>query len=180
MSLAKFQKGLYRYYGEIQDKENNPRLSFPDFVDMLAKYKERKDKYLVYVGYSKKDKEKKNIIYVGTTIQYPLSRWYYHKTHGKDLVFVEYKRFGNEKDMLDLEFELIQKHHPSCNTITSRRQNYNVALTAEELESRKGNPEWCQCCYRRRVNKGYTYCMYCEKELRRDIRSTLNSLLRKR
>ena len=96
-----------------------------------------------------------------------MARWYYHKTHGKDLVFVEYKRFDNEKDMLDLEFELIQKHHPSCNTITSRRQNYNVALTAEELESRKGNPEWCQCCYRRRVNKGYTYCMYCERELRR-------------
>ena len=180
MSLAKFQKGLYRYYVEIQEAENNPRLSFPDFVDMLAEYKERKDKYLVYVGYSKKDKEKKNIIYVGTTIQYPLSRWYYHKTHSKDLVFVEYKRFDNEKDMLDLEFELIQKHHPSCNTIKSRRQNYNVALTAEELESRKGNPEWCQCCYRRRANKGYTYCMYCERELRRDIRSTINSLLRKR
>lgn len=161
MSLAKFQKGLYRYYGDIQDTENHPRLSFPDFVDMLAEYKERKDKYLVYVGYSRKDKEKKHIVYVGTTIQYPLSRWYYHKTHGKNLVFEEYKRFDNEDDMLDLEFELIKKYHPSCNNITHRRQNFNAPLSAEEIGSRIGNPEWCQCCLKRRVNKGYKYCYFC-------------------
>lgn len=170
MKLKGFQNELYRYYiKHTQTDGNSHQLSFSEFIDIMTEYKERKDKYLVYVGYSKKDKEKKNIIYVGTTIQFPLSRWYYHKTHGKDLVFVEYKRFDNQKDMLDLEFELIQKHHPSCNIITSRRQNYNVALTAEELESRKGNPEWCQCCYKRRVNKGYKYCMYCERELRRYI-----------
>lgn len=158
-TFAEFQRDLYAYYKQTVGEGN--ALDYQSFIDMLVEYKEQKDKYLVYVGYSRKDKGKTKIIYVGTTIQYPLSRWYYHKTHGKDLVFEEYKRFDNEKDMLDLEFELINKHHPSCNSITHRRQNFNVPLTQEELESRKGNPEWCQCCLKRRVSKGYKYCYYC-------------------
>lgn len=158
-SFAEFQRGLYAYYRQIVGEDK--ALDLQSFIDMLVEYKEREDKYLVYVGYSRKDKDKKNVIYVGTTIQFPLARWYYHKIHGKNLVFEEYKRFDNESDMLDLEYELIKKHRPSCNTITSRRQNFNVALTQEELESRKGNPEWCQCCLKRRVSKGYKYCYYC-------------------
>lgn len=162
-SLLKFQQALYKHYCRVQEEGGIMPLSFDDFVDMLAEYKQRKDKYLVYVGYSRKDTEKEHIVYVGTTIQYPLSRWYYHKTHGKNLVFEEYKRFDNEKDMLDLEFELIKRHHPSCNNITHRRQNFNAPLSAEEIGSRIGNPEWCQCCLKRRVNKGYKYCMWCSK-----------------
>lgn len=85
---------------------------------------------------------------------------------GKDynIAFVTGKRrFDNEKDMLDKEYELICKYHPSCNTIKDRPQNYNVPLTKEELESRKGNPEWCQCCLKRRVKPGYKYCYNCSR-----------------
>lgn len=160
--FQEFQKGLYEYY-----KSNLPEgeevLTFDDFLDLLSDYKNREDKFLVYVGYSRKDKEQKKIIYVGTTIQFPLSRWYYHKVHSKNLNFVEYCRFDNEKDMLDKEYELICKYHPSCNTIKDRPQNYNVPLTKEELESRKGNPEWCQCCLKRRVKPGYKYCYNCSR-----------------
>jgi hypothetical protein len=153
-----YQLGLYNDY---LGQEPNP-LSFTDFMRLMSEYKYRKDKYLVYVGYSKKDKDCSKIIYVGTTIQFPLSRWYYHKTHGKNLVFKEYKRFDNEKDMLELEYELIKKYRPSCNKITDRPQNFNVALDEETLESRKGNPEWCQCCLKRRVSdKRYKTCYWC-------------------
>lgn len=156
------KKALYGHYVKECEKNGTKALSYEAFFDEVKAYKERDDKYLVYVGYSRKDKDCKKIIYVGTTIQYPLSRWFYHKQHGKNLVFKEYCRFDNENDMLDMEYELIQKYHPSCNKITKRRQNYNVVLTPEILESRKGNPEWCQCCLRRHVNKGYKYCYYCQ------------------
>ncbi len=152
-----FQKKLYYHYKKVTKEP----LNFHEFMDELKAYKKREDKFLVYVGYSKKDKNQERIVYVGTTIQYPLSRWYYHKIHGKDLVFKEYCRFTNEQDMLDKEFELIQKYRPSCNKIKSRKQNYNVELSAEELENRRGNPEWCQCCLRRHVSPGYKYCYYC-------------------
>lgn len=155
------KRGLYDYYCSVCDSKHETRLSFDDFFDEVTKYKDRADKYLVYIGYSRKDKNREKVIYVGTTIQYPLSRWYYHKTHKKDLVFEEYCRFDNEKDMLDKEYELIQKFKPSCNKITDRKQNYNVELTQEVLDSRKGDPEWCQCCLRRHVNKGYRVCFYC-------------------
>lgn len=158
--IHKFKKDLYDFY--LKNKQgDDATLSFDDFFDMIKKYKERKDKYLVYVGYSKKDAECKKIIYVGTTIQYPLSRWFYHKTHKKDLVFKEFQRFDNPQDMLDKEFELIQKFHPSLNKITNRKQNFNTPLSLKELEERKGNPEWCQCCLKRRVSKGYKYCYFC-------------------
>lgn len=162
-SFEHFQKGLYNYYKEECSKEGKEPLEFTDFIDSVTDYKSREDKYLVYVGYSRNDKECSRIIYVGTTIQYPLSRFYYHKTHGKNFVFKEHSRFDNEKDMLALEYELIKKHHPRHNKITKREQNFNVPLTKEVLESRKGNPEWCQCCLTRRVSKGYTYCYFCSK-----------------
>ena len=156
MSLIKFQKELYEYYLSIDDSNN---LSFNEFIDMIVEYKNRKDKYVVYIGKSRK--KKNNICYVGTTIQYPLSRWFYHKTHNHNFIFEIVFRFDNEKDMLDKEFELIKKYHPSANKITNRPQNYNVELTEEELEKRKGDLEWCQCCLKRRVNKGYKYCYWC-------------------
>ena len=162
-SFDKFKQGLYDYYCSESAKDGVSPLSFDAFYDEVTAYKERKDKYLVYVGYSRKDKERKRIIYVGTTIQYPLSRWFYHKTHGKNLVFKEYCRFDNENDMLEKEYELIQRYRPSCNKITSRKQNFNVMLSAKELESRKGNPEWCQCCLTRRVSPGYKYCYFCSR-----------------
>lgn len=158
MSLIKFQKDLYDYYRSIDDSNN---LSFNDFIDMIKEYKSRKDKFVVYLGRSRKNKDK--ISYVGTTIQYPLSRWFYHKTHNHNFIFEIAFRFDNEREMLDKEFELIQKYHPSANKITNRPQNYNVELTQDELNKRKGDPEWCQCCLKRRVNKGYRYCYYCSK-----------------
>jgi hypothetical protein len=157
MSWKSFQKGLYDYYCS---KTENPK-SVEEFLNEIVEYKDRKDKYIVYFGYSKKDKDHKTPIYVGTTIQHPMSRWYYHSTHGKDLDFVEMFRFNNSEEMLEKEYELIKKYHPSCNKITKRKQNLNVELTPEVIESRKGSDEWCQCCYRRRVNKGYRYCYYC-------------------
>ena len=123
---------------------------------MLKEYKYRQDKYVVYMG-----KNNGTIRYIGTTIQFPLSRFYYHKQHGKDLDFEIVARFRNEKKMLDKEFELIQKYNPSMNKITKRRQNYNVVLTASELECRKWDSTWCQCCLRRHVSPGYKYCYYC-------------------
>lgn len=158
-SFEAFKRCVYEYYCK---HENSP-MSKEDFAKSVVDYKERADKYLVYLGYSKKDKEHKKIIYVGTTIQHPMSRWYYHSIHGKDLDFVEYKRFDNENDMLDLEFELIKKHKPSLNKITKRKQNFNVELTEDVLEQRKGDEQWCQCCLKRRVNKGYRYCYWCSK-----------------
>lgn len=158
-----FKQALYDHYCSESAKEGVSPLSFDAFFDMVTAYKDRKDKYLVYVGYSRKDKECKRIIYVGTTIQYPLSRWFYHKEHGKNLQFKEYCRFDNEVDMLAKEYEMIQKYRPSCNKIKSRLQNFNVVLTTEELESRKGNPEWCQCCLKRRVSPGYKYCYFCQR-----------------
>ena len=73
-----FQKMLYYHYKKVTKEP----LNFHEFMDELKAYKNREDKFLVYVGYSKKDKNQERIVYVGTTIQYPLSRWYYHKIHG--------------------------------------------------------------------------------------------------
>lgn len=155
--FQKMKKALYDYYCKVCKEQQEEAKSFDGFFDDVVAYKDRKDKYLVYVGYDRQDR----VVYVGTTAQYPLSRWFYHKTHGKDLRFVEYARYDNENDMLDKEFELIQQLKPSKNKITKRRQNFNVALSSEELEKRKGDPQWCQCCLRRHVNKGYKYCFYC-------------------
>ena len=105
MSWFAFQKGLYEYYCK---HEENP-MSRDEFDNAVKKYKDRKDKYIVYYGYSRKDKAHEKVIYVGTTIQHPISRWYYHSIHGKDLDFVEAFRYDNENDMLDKEYEMIQK-----------------------------------------------------------------------
>jgi len=155
-SWADFQKGVYKYYAAHVDKP----VSFEEYLECLKNYHSRKDKYIVYFGY-KGDK----VVYVGTTIQPPHSRWYYHSIHGKDFRFEEKFRYDNERDMLNKEFELIKQLHPKYNKITNRIQNLNVELTAEELEARKGNPEWCQCCLKRRVNKGYKYCYFCSTHL---------------
>ncbi len=115
--------------------------------------------FYVYKGLSQSGKLK----YIGTTIQIPTERFRWHKYNGKDLVFSVIKICENQTEMLDLEYKLIRKYNPPLNKIKKRKQNYNVVLTQEELESRKGNDEWCQCCLKRRVNKGYKYCYYCLK-----------------
>ena len=157
MSFTIFQKGLYDYYVRHSEQPK----SRTEFEEDVKNYKDRKDKYVVYFGYSKKDKAHKNVVYVGTTIQLPISRWYYHSIHGKNLDFVEMYRFDNEQDMLDKEYEMIKRYRPCMNKITNRKQNLNVELSEEELNARKGDPQWCQCCLRRHVNKGYRYCFYC-------------------
>lgn len=102
------------------------------------------------------------IVYIGTTIQVPEERFRWHKYNGKDFAFEVIKQFDNETDMLNLEFELIKKHNPRYNKIKHRKQNLNVVLTSEILESRKGDVIWCQCCLKRHVNKGYKYCYFCK------------------
>lgn len=154
MKWSEYQKGLYDYYKKRVDNPKN----YDDFLKEVKDYTSRKDKYIVYCGYANG-----RLMYVGTTIQHPYSRWYYHSTHGKPFNFKEEYRFDNKEDMLNKEYELIQKYHPRCNKITNRKQNLNAVLSSEELESRKGNPKWCQCCLHRHVNLGYKYCYYCSK-----------------
>ena len=161
-----FQEKLYKYYLSVSNKPECK--TFEEFIDMLSAYKERKDKYVVYFGYSKENKDHKKPDYVGTTIQFPIARWFYHKTHGNDLDFEVKFRFDKSDDMTGKEFEMIRKYHPKRNKITEREQNFNQKLTPEILESRKGDPHWCQCCYRRRVHPGYKYCYYCEREMRKN------------
>lgn len=157
MTWEDFQKNLYKYYCK---NTSNP-LPKNEFEEEIKKYKERKDKYIVYFGYDKKDVNHNKVLYIGTTIQIPISRWFYHSTHGKDLYFEEKYRFDNAEDMLRTELEMIQKYHPSLNKITSRKQNLNAKLSKEQLDSRIGNPCWCQKCLRRHVRVGYKYCLYC-------------------
>lgn len=118
--------------------------------------------YTVYKG-----EKKGKIVYIGTTIQKPSDRFRWHRHNGKDLDFTVLFEFDNETEMLDKEFELIKKHNPRMNKIKHRKQNLNKKLTKEELESRRGNNEWCQSCFKRRVNKGYNHCYYCSRKTRR-------------
>lgn len=113
-------------------------------------------KYSVYKG-----EVNGNVVYIGTTIQVPSERFRWHKYNGKDFKFTVIKQFDNPEDMLDFEFELIQKYNPKFNKIKRRKQNFNAKLTQEDLESRKGDKSWCQSCLKRHVNAGYTKCYYC-------------------
>lgn len=116
--------------------------------------------YSVYLG---KDKNTGIVVYVGTTIQKVKDRWRWHKHNGKDLNFTLFRECNNEEEMLQLELRLISELKPSLNKITHRKQNLNTKLDVSTLEARKGNKEWCQCCLKRRVNKGYSVCYYCPK-----------------
>jgi predicted GIY-YIG superfamily endonuclease len=102
------------------------------------------------------------IVYIGTTIQDPDARFRWHKSNGKPFKFTVLAQFDNAQAMLDEEFRLIQLHKPKYNKITHRKQNLNARLSAEEVSARMGVKEWCQSCLRRRVNAGYSRCMYCK------------------
>jgi hypothetical protein len=112
--------------------------------------------YTVYSG-----SRNGQVFYIGTTIQEPSARFRWHKANGKKLDFKVLFQFDNQQDMLDKEYELIQKHKPRLNKITHRRQNLNAVLSQDVLDSRKGDSEWCQSCLKRRVNKGYKHCYWC-------------------
>ena len=114
--------------------------------------------YTVYKG-----EQSGKLVYIGTTIQEPAARFRWHKANGNDLKFTVLSQHDNEEEMLDVEFSLIQLHKPRLNKIKDRRQNFNVQLSKDDLESRKGVKEWCQCCLKRRVNKGYKKCFWCSK-----------------
>jgi len=103
------------------------------------------------------------LVYIGTTVQKPADRFRWHKANGKAFDFEVIKQCDTEDEMLDLEFELIKKHKPKFNKITHRKQNLNVRLTQVTLDARKGDAEWCQSCLKRRVNRGYKVCYYCQK-----------------
>ena len=112
--------------------------------------------YTVYKG-----EQNGKLVYIGTTIQEPSARFRWHKANGKPLKFTVLSQFDNADAMLDEEYRLIKQLQPRMNKITHRKQNLNVALTQEELDARKGDKQWCQCCLKRRVNKGYSRCMRC-------------------
>ena len=101
------------------------------------------------------------LVYIGATIQKPKDRFRWHKYNGKNLDFKILYQFNDIKQMLDKEFELIQKYKPALNKITKRKQNLNVKLSESELEARKSDPQWCGKCLKRRVNRGYKFCIRC-------------------
>ncbi|MCH3951994.1 hypothetical protein [Leuconostoc mesenteroides] len=37
-----------------------------------------------------------------------------------------------------------------------------------ELSDRIGNNEWCQSCFKRRVNKGYSQCLFCQRKMTKE------------
>ena len=92
--------------------------------------------YTVYKG-----EKNGTIVYIGTTIQKPEDRFRWHKDNGRALRFTVLQQFDNPDDMLTEELRLIKHHSPRLNKITHRRQNLNVALTQEQLDSRKGDSE---------------------------------------
>lgn len=116
--------------------------------------------FYVYKGLSKRTGD---LMYIGTTIQIPKDRFRWHKANGKSLNFSVIKICKDQDEMLDLEHKLIQQYKPRLNKITNRKQNFNKKLTQEDLNLRVGDSEWCQCCLKRRVNKGYSKCYYCGK-----------------
>lgn len=112
--------------------------------------------YSVYKG--EQDGE---LVYIGTTVQEPAARFRWHKANGKDLKFTVLFTYKCHKAMLAKEFELIQQLKPRLNKITHRKQNFNAKLTPADLQARVGLAEWCQSCFKRRVNAGYSKCRWC-------------------
>jgi hypothetical protein len=110
--------------------------------------------YSVYKG-----EQGGKIVYIGTTIQEPSARFRWHKANGKPFNFTVLSQHQTADEMLAEELRLIELHKPKHNKRT--KQNLNVRLTAVQLQARRGDAQWCQCCLRRRVNKGYSRCMYC-------------------
>lgn len=99
------------------------------------------------------------IVHIGITTQEPNVRF---RTHEKRKLIERFEviaEFDDVNDALDLERELILKHTPKYSKRI--KQNDNRRKSPEEIAARKGDPEWCQSCLKRRVNAGYTYCYYC-------------------
>ena len=99
------------------------------------------------------------LVYIGTTIQRPEDRFRWHKANGKPFKFTVLSTHASAEEMLAEERRLIELHKPKHNK--RMKQNFNVKLTPEQLDARRGQAEWCQGCLKRRVNKGYSRCMRC-------------------
>lgn len=135
-------------------------------LDKLCETKSITEKgFYVYQGLAKRGRK---LLYIGTTVQVPKDRFRWHKYNGKDLRFEVIAICNDSDSMINLEFELIQKHKPPLNKIVKRKQNLNRKLTEEQLQARVGDKDWCQSCLRRRVSKGHSHCLWCEKGLNRD------------
>ena len=37
-----------------------------------------------------------------------------------------------------------------------------------KTSNRVGNDEWCQSCLKRRVNKGYSQCLFCQRKMTKE------------
>ncbi len=125
----------------------------------------------VYVGKNSRGK----IVYVGTTIQDdPRKRFYRHKQNGKKCKFKVLKDCPTVEEMLQEEFRLIKELNPKLNKRVNAPQNHNRKLSQEELQSRVGQPEWCQVCLKRHIRAGRKTCSHCPtpKEVCHELTST--------
>lgn len=41
-------------------------------------------------------------------------------------------------------------------------------MISVEKPKRVGNDEWCQSCLKRRVNKGYSKCLFCQRKMTKE------------
>ena len=117
----------------------------------------KKRTYSVYKG-----EVSGKIVYIGTTIQEPSARFRWHKANGKPFAFTVLSQHPCADSMLAEELRLITLHKPRHNK--RMKQNFNVKLTDAQLDLRKGDKQWCQCCLKRKVNTGYIQCMYCGRK----------------
>jgi hypothetical protein len=101
------------------------------------------------------------IVYIGTTVQKPSLRFNWHRANGKNFKFTVLSTHDSPEAMLEEELRLIKLYNPCFNK--RRKQNLNVPLTSEQLDARKGDSHWCQCCLKRHVNSGYSCCYYCSR-----------------
>lgn len=113
--------------------------------------------FWVYLGYNKSDSK---LVYVGTTMQKPSDRFRWHRHNGKDLRFEVKCNLDSAEKMFEEELRLIKKYNPTLNKKTTKH-NDNRKANAADISKRIGDECWCQKCLKRRVNKGYVFCMWC-------------------
>lgn len=108
----------------------------------------------VYKGFYKGE-----IVHIGITTQDPRTRFRTHEKRHLIDNFEVITAFDTVEEALALEKKLVLQYKPKY----SKRiqQNDNREKTAQEIQKRKGDSEWCQQCYRRRTSRGYRICYWC-------------------
>jgi len=96
------------------------------------------------------------LVYLGTTKQTPNRRINWLKSNGSKLDFTVISTHNTEDDMLTCYTNLTKQYNI--------KPHKNVKITNDIKMNRLGNKAWCQCCFKRKVNIGYTYCYFCSKK----------------